>query len=138
MILKCLTFHTFFIDVGLCWSKVFEIFYHGDLLTVRTSILFWNIIYENRSSWTKCHHQGILTAWIPLVFSYHLLLSVISLCNSSRSIQCLHITDKCKFLLARPCPVGWIHCLLLCRGVRSLPLKGVLVMSLNNPMVRFQ
>ena len=37
------------------------------------------------------------------------------------------------------CPVGWgcrIHRLLLCRGVR--PLKSVLDMMLNNPMVRVQ
>ena len=38
------------------------------------------------------------------------------------------------------CPVSWgcrIHRLLLCRGVR-LPLTSVLIMTVNNLMVRFQ
>ena len=53
----------------------------------------------------------------------------------------INIQFLVHFCYSSPCPIGWgcrIHQLLLCREVRPPPPMSVLIMILNNLMMRFQ
>ena len=76
-----------------------------------------------------CQDYQSFSSWSGVTYKSYMY-------RSNKSIWKLTI-----LLIHESCPVGWgcrIHRLLLCRGVRPPPPTGVLDMTLNNLMVRFQ
>ena len=112
-------------------------------MSLRTSVHEILGIFDTQKFIHRCLMQCLQQPFLPVLILQFLLLVwhfvlpelILQLCCYCFSLA------QCKYYrISEICPVGWgcrIHRLLLCRGGKTPPPTGILVMTLNNLMVRF-